>query len=363
MENLKYLIALNHFPKFGVAAIRKIKKYFPDTKTAFHASAREFEKCGIDGNIALEFSEARNKINSDQILEKLTREKIQVIDIDNENYPKILKEIYNPPPLIYYKGDINISDQFSIGVVGSRNHTDYGKQAAQNIVRELVQNNLTIVSGMALGIDTIAHLATLENNGKTIAVLGTGLDSQSIYPSSNRYLVDRIILAGGAVISEFPLGTPPLRYNFPQRNRIISGLSLGTLVIEARKKSGALITANLALEQNRDVFALPGSIYSPLSAGPNDLIKKGAKLITGAKDIIEELNLRDAISYIDNKKIIPDTKEEEKILHFLSHEPQHIDTLVRLSQLDTATVNSTLTIMEMKGMIRNLGNMQYVLAR
>ncbi|MFH1979845.1 MAG: DNA-processing protein DprA, partial [Patescibacteria group bacterium] len=184
-----------------------------------------------------------------------------------------------------------------------------------------------------------------------------------IYPSVNRYLADKIIDSGGAIISEFPPGTLPLKYNFPQRNRIISGLSLGTLVIEAGEKSGALITAFCSLEQNREVFALPGSIYSPGSYGPNKLIKQGANAIVNANDIIETLNLTQATAYIQNKKIIPESKEEEKIIALLSHEPVYIDSIIQSTNMPASTVNSALTVMEMKGMIKNLGGMQYVLAR
>ena len=247
--------------------------------------------------------------------------------------------------------------------MGTRKYSSYGQQAVEYIVKDLVRNNLTIVSGLALGIDALAHQAALAAGGKTVAVLGSGLDKQNIYPSQNRYLVNKIMETGGSVISEFPLGTPPLRYNFPQRNRLISGLSLGTLIIEAGEKSGALITAAYALEQNREVFAVPGSIHSLVSAGPNKLIKEGARVVTSASDIIETLNLTQATAYISAKKIMPEGENEKKIASLLSFEPIHIDELVRASGLDTAAANSTLVIMEMKGMIKNLGGMYYILAR
>jgi len=367
MEELKYWIGLNHFPKFGPVRYKKIIKYFSNEnsnlKNAFNASTREFAKAGIEENIATEFISARVKINPEQIIENLNRENIKVATINSEFYPKLLQEIYNPPPLLYYKGDINLDNEFTLAVVGTRKCTSYGRQVTEKIVRDLTQNKLTIVSGLALGIDTLAHLTTLDMAGKTVAVLGSGLDKQSIYPSSNRYLADKIIANNGCVISEFPPGTQPLRYNFPQRNRIISGLSLGTLVIEAGEKSGALITAMHSLEQNREVFAVPGNIFSPVSEGPNKLIKIGAKSVTTAKDIIETLDLAQITAYIDNKKIMPESEEEKKIITWLTHEPIHIDEIVRLTKLDTSAINSTLTIMEMKGMVKNLGGMQYVLAR
>lgn len=363
MLDLKYWIAINHFQKFGPVRFGKLKKYFPNLEHAFNASVGELMQAGIEKNIAEEFINEKNKINPDEIIEKLNKENIKVITINDDFYPKLLSEIYNPPFLLYYKGNFEQKDEFSLAVVGTRKHTYYGKQATEHIVRNLALNGLTIVSGLALGIDTIAHLSTIQANGRTIAVLGSGIDNQSIYPSANRYLVDKIINNGGAVISEFPLNTLPLKYNFPQRNRIISGLSLGVLVVEAGEKSGALITASFALEQNREVFALPGSIYSPASYGSNKLIKSGANAVISGQDIIDILNLTQVATYIDNKKIIPESEEEKKIIALLSHEPVYIDNLIQLTKMPASTINSSLTVMEMKGMIKNLGGMQYVLAR
>ncbi len=362
MEEKKYWVALNQFSKFGPRRFKKLLKYFQNAKQIFNAPLDELKKSGIEENIAQEFISTRLELNLDQLWENLIKENINIITIQDDAYSKLLKEIHNPPALLYYKGKLE-DDEYSIGIVGTRKCTSYGKQVVDDLVKKLVNNNLTIVSGMALGIDTLAHSATLEAKGRTIAVLGTGLDKQSIYPTANKYLADKIIAEGGCVFSEFPLGTPPLKHHFPQRNRIISGLSLGTLVIEAGEKSGALITAFIALEQNREVFSVPGNIYSPVSAGPNKLIKLGAKTITNAEDIIESLNLNKATEYIKTKEIVGETEEEKKIIPHLNYEPKHVDELIRLTKLDTSTINSTLTIMEMKGMVKNLGGMQYVLAR
>jgi DNA processing protein len=216
---------------------------------------------------------------------------------------------------------------------------------------------------LALGIDALAHSSALEANGITVAVLGSGIGNEHIYPAENRYLAQKIASQGGAVVSEFPISMLPLKHNFPIRNRIVSGLSLGTLVIEAGLDSGALITARLALEQNREVFAVPGNIYNPSSAGPNSLLRMGAKLVTSAADILEALNLSQAVTFIETKKIIPETKEEEALLKLLSKEPTHIDKLIRESGLEAAKINSTLLMMEIKGQVRNLGGANYVLAR
>lgn len=363
MEDIKYWLAFSQFYKFGPIKFRKIKNYFPDIKTAFNAPLSEFIRAGIDEKTAEEFQLFKHQINPSQLEENLRKEKVKILTIDDSEYPKLLKEIYDPPLLLYYLGDLEAAGEFSLAIVGSRKFTAYGQMATEKIVKDLALNGLSIISGLAFGIDTFAHQAALDASGKTVAVLGCGLDRQSIYPSQNRYLADKIVDHGGLIISEYPLKTMPLKAHFPQRNRLISGLSLGTLVIEAAEKSGALITAMQALEQNREVFAIPGNIYSPVSAGTNKLIKMGAKLISSAKDILESLDLTDALSYSENKKIMPESKEEKLILERLNHEPAHVDDLIRLTNLNASVINSTLTIMEMKGMIKNVGGMQYILAR
>lgn len=363
MSDLKYWLALNQFDKFGPVKFKKIKNGFPDMESAFKAPLKDFVSAGIDEKTAEEFIIFRHQIEPEKLLLDLNKEKIKVLTIAEPDYPELLKQIYDPPLLIYYRGDLEAFGGFALAVVGARQYTPYGRQVTEKLARDLSLNGLTVTSGLAVGIDTLAHSAAMEAGGKTIAVLGSGLDQQNIYPSQNRYLADKIQAHGGLILSEYPLGTLPLKHHFPQRNRLISGLSQAVLVIEAGEKSGALITAGHALEQNREVFAVPGSIYSPSSAGTNNLIKMGAKLIMDARDIIESLNLADAAAYIENKKIIPESTEEELILKELAHEPVHIDEIKRLTKLDTAIINSTLTIMEMKGMVRNLGNMRYVLAR
>ena len=363
MDDLKYWLAFSQFYKFGPIKFKRLKNHFPDLATAYGALLKDYLQAGIEEKVAQEFIIYRHGLELNKLLDNLAKEKISIITIDDPAYPELLKQIYAPPFILYYRGQIEAFDGYLLAVVGARKFSHYGQQVTQKLVTELVLNNLTIVSGLALGIDTLAHSATMEAGGKTIAVLGSGLDRQNIYPVQNRYLADKIISSSGIVMSEYPIGTMPLKHHFPQRNRLISGLSNATLVIEAGEKSGALITAMHALEQNREVYAVPGSIYSPVSEGANRLIKMGAKPVTCAKDIIENLNLKDAASYIENKKIIPESAEEELILERLSYEPLHIDELKQLTKLDTSVINSTLTIMEMKGIVKNLGNMQYVLAR
>lgn len=359
----KYWVAFSQFAKIGPVRFKKIYDYFSNMEEAWSASAEELKETGLDDGIIEEIIAKRPDINPDQEWEKLEKEKIKVVTILDEDYPKLLKEIYKPPAMLYYKGDFLANNDFALAVVGTRKISAYGEQAASDLVRDLVKNGLTIISGLALGVDAIAHRTTVENGGKTIAVLGSGLSDNYIYPVSNRRLASQIVDNGGAVISEFPLTMLPLKYNFPIRNRIVAGLSLGTLVIEAGLESGALITARYALEQNREVFAVPGNIFSPNAAGPNNLIKMGAKIVTNANDILETLNLSQVASYIETKKIIPESKEEEILLNFLTKEPTHIDKLVNLSGLGAAAANSTLLMMEIKGKVKNMGGANYVLAR
>jgi len=273
-----------------------------------------------------------------------------------------LKEIYDPPYIMYIRGEIKPEDEFSLAVVGTRRVSTYGEQVAVHLARDLAQAGLTIVSGLAQGVDTFAHLAALGEKSRTIAVVGSSLDNSSIFPPTNRHLAEKISL-NGAVLSEYPLGSFALKHHFPARNRIISGLALGTLIVEAPEKSGALLTARHALEQNRDIFAVPGSIYSLNSLGPNNLIKMGAKLVSSAQDILDELNLKNLATHIETKRLVADTPEEALIMKMLSQEPVAVDKIVQGTRLSTALVNSTLSLMEMKGKIRNLGGMQYVLAR
>jgi len=362
-ENTKYLIALSHFLKFGPIKIKRLKKNFPDFKTVFGASVNELINAGIEERLALEFTSKRHLVPIDKILEQLDREKIGVIYPGHDQYPKLLVEIYDSPEILYYRGNLNDITNFNIAIVGARKYTDYGKQITETIVEDLVRHGLTIVSGLALGIDAIAHHAAIKENGCTIAVLGTGINNRAIYPAANKNLADKIIGNGGLIFSEFPLNTPPLRHHFPQRNRIVAGLSLGTLVIEAAEKSGALITSKYALDQNREVFAIPGNIYSPVSIGPNNLIKQGAKAVTSAADIIETLEIENLPSKIINKKIIADTPEEKLILNHLNHDPIHINDIIRMTNLSTPIASSTLILMEMKGLARNIGGMKYVLER
>jgi len=282
-------------------------------------------------------------------------EEIRTVSIKDKEYPHLLKKIPDPPKTLYIRGVLQPSEIY-FAVVGTRRFSPYGKQTALKITGDLAQAGLTIVSGLAQGIDTFAHLAALEQGARTIAVLGTGIDDKSIYPKENLKLAKRIV-KNGALISEYPVGTPGFKQNFPQRNRLISGMSKGVLVVEAKQKSGALITADHAFLQNRKVFAVPGSIFSSNSKGPHNLIKKGARLADSADDILKELGIVRPVS--KNKQIIGKNREEQLIINSLKEQPLHIDKIIEITRLTPAIVNSTLAVLEIDGKVRNLGGNVY----
>ena len=360
---LKYWIGFTKVPSIGPQRFNKLIKAFNNLEEAWQAPILKLEESGLEDNVIAEIIRIRAEINLEQELEKLEKESVSVVTVLDEDYPKLLKEIYSPPPLIYYRGELPKDEEFLLAIVGTRKFSQYGKQVTEMITADLARNKITIVSGLALGIDSIAHNTTLEVSGKTIAVLGCGIEKNNIYPSSNRFLAEKLIQQGGCVISEHPIGTPPLKQHFPRRNRLISGLSLGTLVIEAPEKSGALITARNSLEQDREVFAIPGNITSPNSQGVNNLIKMGAHPVLNVEDILDILNLKQATEYLEASEIVPDSAEEAKILEHLTREPIHVDELTHLTNLSVQVINSTLTLMEMKGRVKHLGGMKYVLAR
>jgi len=298
-------------------------------------------------------------------------DEIKEISIKDENYPKLLKEIKNPPKVIYFRGEIlprtgtfgsvrGLSEENCFALVGTRMCSDYGKEIALEMAGDLAESGLTVVSGLAPGIDTFVHQAVVERKKRTIAVLGTGVDEKSIYPQSNLKLAQKIIETGGCLISEYPAGTRGTQFTFPQRNRIISGLSLGVLVIEAKEKSGALITTEWAKKQGRKVFAVPGPIHSLNSRGPHSLLKNGAKLVENANDILNALNLKPSIFKTEEKG---ENEEESLILNILKEGSSDIDKIIEETKLPAPKVASTLAILEIKDKVRNLGGNIYVLFR
>lgn len=298
----------------------------------------------------------RNNNYLDRLLLKIEEDNINVITIADKNYPKSLNNIYNKPMVIYTKGDYREEDTLSIGIVGSRKATAYGKWACEKFTKELANLGVTIISGLATGIDSVAHKTAIDAGGRTIGVLGNGIDK--IYPKNNLNLYKEVA-EYGCIMTEFPFGTEPLNYNFPQRNRIISGLSLGIVVIEAKEKSGSLITAHHALEQGKDVFALPGNINSIYSGGTNKLIKDGAKPLLDIDDIIEEIYELQANKVTKKKESLDYSslsEDEIRIMRIILDGPVHIDTIVLKSGINISNVMSIVTILELKGMIKELSS-------
>lgn len=359
LNGVKYWVGFSLIPGIGRIKLSFLNAYFGDLGKAWHASAGELRSAGLDAKSIETILALRSRISLDAELEKLERYKVKVITGDDPSYPPRLKEIYDSPPLLYVRGSLIPEDEWAIAVVGTRRASIYGRQAAEEIVADLARNGITIISGLAKGIDSIAHRVALQAGGRTIAVAGCGLDI--VYPSDHVALA-RQIMEHGALISEFPLGTRPKAEHFPQRNRIMSGMSLGVLVVEAGERSGALLTAHWAVEQNREVFAIPGSVFSPVSKGTNRLIQEGAKLVRHCADILEELNLTMVAQQLEMKELVLTTDTESELLSHLSKEAAHIDDLCRQSGLPIATVTSTLAMLELKGLAKQVGGMNYVLA-
>lgn len=357
-SNLKYLNAINILVNAKLGGLQAVYNAFGgDWEQAWHTNLTRHIPRDKDAEgklVSVDYEKQKKRIDPNKEWAKLEREKIGMVTIFDKNYPGPLRHIHNPPFLLYVRGSTDVLNQTCFGVVGTRALSEYGKRTTPHIVLDIARAGFTIVSGLANGIDTLAHKTALEAGAPTVAVLGTGTDDRTIYPATNLRLAHKIIETGGAVISEYAPGTHGTKFSFPQRNRIISGLSKGVLVVEADEQSGALITAAYALEQNRDVFAVPGPIFAKTSRGPNNLIKKGAKAVTGAEDVLEEYNIK-----IQNSnfkiQIKADNPTEEKILSVINDDPMTMDDIIRRSGLDAAQAAATLMVMELNRKIKNLG--------
>jgi DNA processing protein len=359
-DELKYWVAFSGIAGIGRVRISQLKEYFSSLQVAWKAPEGKLKQAGLDSRSIDALLSIRPRISLDDEMEKLERYRVKVLIHEDPLYPTRLKQIYDYPPVLYVRGNLPAEDEPCLAIVGTRRPTVYGRQVTEEIVADLARSKITIVSGLARGIDSIAHRTALDAGGKTIAVFGSGLDI--VYPRENATLA-QVIMEQGALVSEHPLGVKPRAENFPLRNRIMSGLSLGVLVVEAGERSGALITAHQAVEQNRDVFAIPGSILSPASQGTNRLIQEGAKLVRNYTDILQELNLTIVVQQVEIKEFSAADEFEAAILKQLASEPSHIDEICRRSGLTMQEVSSTLAMLELKGIARQVGNMNYVLAR
>lgn len=360
MDEVAYWVAFNKVMGIGPARLRALLDYFGDIVTAWEADAADLRAAGLDRRSLANLLAARRSLDLEQELERLEQIAATVLTWESPDYPLNLRNVYDPPPVLYVRGQLLPEDDWAVAVVGTRRATVYGKEAARRLAGDLARNGVTVVSGLAIGIDSVAHQAALDAGGRTLAVLGSGVDV--IYPEQNRRLAEAI-LEQGALISEYPLGTRPERSNFPPRNRIISGLALGVVVVEAGARSGALITADFALDQGREVFAVPGSIFQRSCEGSNRLIQEGAKPVLAVNDILEELNLAQVAQQAEVRATVPTTPTEDAVLALLSAEPTHVDELGRAAGLPASTVASTLALLELKGLARQVGGMSYVLAR
>jgi DNA processing protein len=364
-EELIYLNALNRVSFLGPVRIAALLKRCGSSREAWHAAAAGLVDIPELKGFVERLLEESRRIDPLREWRRLQQLNIVCLSLNSPEYPPLLKEIPQPPPLLYCRGRWLERDSQAVAIVGSRRCTFYGREVASRLAADLASAGFTVVSGMALGIDTAAHEGALEAGGRTIAVLGCSVERS--YPAANRDLMEQIINSG-AVISEFSLDTPPLPQHFPRRNRIISGLALGTVVVEASQKSGALITAFYALDQNREVFAVPGNVGSPYSRGCHRLIKEGARLVETAEDIIEELGISaaggsaaaEAAASAKEQKIDALEDAERRLLELIPYHPLHIDEIVRLSGADAARAGAYLISLELKGLVRQLPGKYFI---
>jgi DNA processing protein len=353
VEDFFYWLALGLIPGVGSTLIKRLLERFETPEAVFHAPAKELLKIeGLGEKVAGEIRKGPVEKVVERELHLLKEAGGAILTLKDHIYPKRLKDIYDPPALLYMRGEIKREDDLAVSIVGSRKTSPYGRWITEKVSQELARHGVTIVSGMARGIDSLAHLGAISGGGRTIAVLGCGVDV--IYPSENRKLFEKII-DHGAVLSEFRMGSPPEGGHFPRRNRIISGLSLGVVVVQASEKSGSLITAGYALEQGREVFAVPGNVGAEGSRGTNRLIKDGAKVVESSEDILEEI----LPQWRRDEEIEPEvkspgpvlTREEGVLYELLGETPLHIDEIIRESGIDPGRVSSLLLDLELKGLI------------
>ncbi len=360
MSEIRYWVGFSRVPHIGPVRLRHLLDRFGSIEVAWNAGPAALRSTQLPRQAIESLLYHRPRIDLDEEMECLERHGVRALSWESQDYPPLLREIDAPPPVLYVRGSIVDADEFAVAVVGTRRASTYGKEAARVLVTGLVESGVTVVSGMAYGIDAMAHRTALEAGGRTIAVLGCGLDW--VYPTKHRSL-SKSIAEHGALVSDYPLGTKPEAHNFPPRNRIISGLSLGTVIVEAGRRSGALITLQYALDQGRETFAVPGTIFSGPSKGTNGAIKRSeAKLIENVQDVLVELHLTHARQQQETRRVVGATPAEESLLTHLSREPIHMDELVRRTGLPTATVSSSLALMELRGVVRRVDNTSYVLA-
>ncbi len=356
MNDPRYWVGFNLIKGIGAVRLQGLLDHFGDLSLAWGASQVQLEQSGLSPKLARTILQVREQVDLDRVMDDIRKKDIQVLTWRDDKYPARLMEITQPPPVLYLKGSYELEDAWAVAVVGTRHITAYGRQVAEEIGRFLGSHGITVVSGLARGVDAIAHTTALEAGGRSLAVLGSGVDR--IYPPENRQLADKLCEAGG-LLSDYAPGTPPESANFPPRNRIISGLSLAVVVVEAGLESGAMITAAFAAEQGRDVFAVPGNIHAPQSVGTNHLVHEGAHPLLDPHEILSALELTCVEEKIATRRSIPADPTESRLLAEMGLEPLHADELSTRLDLPIEVVSAALTVMELKGMVRQVGGMSY----
>jgi DNA processing protein len=360
MGDKKYWIGFNLIKGIGAVRLQGLITYFGDLESAWRADAASLAAAGLGSRVIERVLQAREQIQLDQVWANIERQGIKILTWEDDGYPARLKEIEQPPPVLFIRGDYLEDDVFAVALVGTRRVTPYGRQITEEIASFLAANGITVISGLARGVDAIAHQTALRAGGRSIAVLGSGVDK--IYPPEHRALAEQM-MERGAILSDYAVGTPPDASNFPPRNRIISGLPLAVVVIEAGETSGALITAEFAAEQGREIFSVPGSILAPQSRGTNKLIQNGAHPLLNTADLMQALDLNRVGEHKSARKALPADETEARVLNLLGNEPLHVDEIRNQANLPIEKVTAALALMELKGMVRQVGGMNYVVIR
>jgi DNA processing protein len=358
VDGRKYWVGFHRVPYIGPARIQRLLDRFETLEAAWTAAPDELGTV-LDERSVESLIRTRSRLSLDREMERIARLGMEVVTLGEPSYPRLLAEIPSPPPVLYYKGSLAPEDVIAVAIVGTRRSTAYGRQVAQQLATELAEAGVTIVSGLARGIDGVAHRAAVQAGGRTLAVLGSG--ANVIYPAEHTALAEEIA-AHGALISDYAPDTKPDAVNFPPRNRIIAGLSLGIVVVEAPSRSGALITCDFAADQGREVFVVPGSVLSSASAGCNRLLRDGARPVTCAADILEDLKLGQRVEQAAVRQVVPETEDERRLFAMLTAEPQHIDEVCAAANLAITQGSVLLSMMELKGFVRNVGAQHYVRA-
>jgi DNA processing protein len=356
----RYWIGFNMVKGIGAVRFQSLRNHFGDLSVAWQAPVDALQAAGLSQKIAERVTQVRASVDLEKTLAGFAAQGITILTWDDELYPQRLKDIDQPPPVLYVRGTLTSEDSWAVAVVGTRRVSAYGRQVTEELATFLAANGVTVVSGLARGVDAVAHQAALKAGGRTIAVFGCGVDR--VYPPEHAQLAAKM-MASGALISDYAPGTPPDASNFPPRNRIISGMTMATVVVEAGETSGALITAQFAVDQGREVFAVPGNILAPQSKGTNKLIAQGARPLLSARDLLEVLNLTRVVQQREVRKALPADEVELKLLNVLSHEPLHMDEIRNQTGMPIERVSATLVMMELKGLVRQVGGNNYVAVR